>query len=513
MTMGSPLPKFLPTDKDKIHLAEVLDRSLSEVFAFDAQNFKFLYVNQGAISNLGYDAFELQEMTPWDLKPLNIREFKSLIEPLAKDEIKKLEFETKHIRKNGSSYDVQVSLEKGSFGAKDCFYANILDISTRKNLLNDLLMSSRLNTIGEIAQSVGHEINNPLMIIEMALNKLEDSLMDNQHSSEGAINKNLGRIKNASKRIKKIAGSLRSFSTIENFSKSVCNLKEMVQKAVDSYAEVLRVENIQLITDFKEDDFYLYCHPDAFNEIIIHLLSNAKDALRSNSRPKIITIEVHSLEDKISLSVTDNGPGIESEVSQTLFQTFVTTKANSGGAGLGLSIARHIACEFGGSLQYDASSSGGSCFTLEFPKAQKSPLQQKQNPKSNQCEAKVALIEDEELLSEMIIDYLEDCGFETKAYRNVDDFLEALNETQFDLIVSDINLPKKTGFDLMKHMAENAPQILQRLLFITGGSLEVLDPEGKDLITKNNIKILFKPFVLSQLHELIDDVLASVDRK
>ncbi|MAK68132.1 sensor domain-containing protein [Methylophaga sp.] len=118
---------------------EILERSLNEIYVFDAQTFKFIQVNHGAKSNLGFSMEELQEMTPIDLnKDYNRVTFEALISPLINGETQRLNFETYHYRKNGSRYEVHVDLQTAIYDEKTVCIAITEDITLRKQVQTHL---------------------------------------------------------------------------------------------------------------------------------------------------------------------------------------------------------------------------------------------------------------------------------------------------------------------------------------------------------------------------------------
>lgn len=120
-------------------LGRILDRSSNEIYIFNADDFKFTHVNQGALDNLGYSIKELNEMNPWDIKPeITHDEFFSYIEPLCKGDTKQINFETIHERKDGSTYPVDVQLQFSSLEQPPVYVAMILDISKRKKAEDQL---------------------------------------------------------------------------------------------------------------------------------------------------------------------------------------------------------------------------------------------------------------------------------------------------------------------------------------------------------------------------------------
>lgn len=119
--------------QSEAHYGNIFENSLTEIFIFDAANYKFIKVNRGACKNIGYTDEELSKLTPLDIKPkMTLKQFDKLVEPLriGKEEI--IQFETVHQRKNGALYSVEVHLQLTDFLSKPAFVAIILDISERK---------------------------------------------------------------------------------------------------------------------------------------------------------------------------------------------------------------------------------------------------------------------------------------------------------------------------------------------------------------------------------------------
>jgi two-component system CheB/CheR fusion protein len=115
------------------NLTGILERSLNEIYIFDARTLKFLQVNQGARRNLGYTIDELRGMAPIDIKPEYTAEsFAARVAPLKDGRRDKIEFMTVHQRKDGSTYPVEVHLQRTMLDTTPVFAAIILDITERK---------------------------------------------------------------------------------------------------------------------------------------------------------------------------------------------------------------------------------------------------------------------------------------------------------------------------------------------------------------------------------------------
>ena len=119
-------------EQERCEHSEILERSLNEIYIFDADTLRFEFVNEGARRNLGYDMNELREMTPVDIKPLfDHTQFELAIMPLRTGEEKFLVFETVHCRADGTQYDVEVRLQMSGDANRRVFLAIILDITER----------------------------------------------------------------------------------------------------------------------------------------------------------------------------------------------------------------------------------------------------------------------------------------------------------------------------------------------------------------------------------------------
>jgi PAS domain S-box-containing protein len=117
------------------NLAHIIEKTLNEIYIFDTENYSFLFVNEGARINTGYSLAEFMEMTPVDIKPeIDLASFEEIVAPLQKGEKEKIIFETIHGRKDGSTYPVEVHLQKTKYHPVPVFTAIILDITERKEM-------------------------------------------------------------------------------------------------------------------------------------------------------------------------------------------------------------------------------------------------------------------------------------------------------------------------------------------------------------------------------------------
>jgi PAS domain S-box-containing protein len=120
-------------EQQKNSLLTTLEKSLNEIYVFDSKTLQFSYINQGALTNIGYSEQEIKELTPLDINPeFTATTFNELVKPLRTKEKEKIIFFTNHKRKNGSLYPVEIHLQFVEEGNNKSFLAVILDITERK---------------------------------------------------------------------------------------------------------------------------------------------------------------------------------------------------------------------------------------------------------------------------------------------------------------------------------------------------------------------------------------------
>ena len=128
------------TEEDRNNLRNTIENSINEIYIFDDKTYKFIYVNKGAIQNLGYAENEILKLTPLDIKPdFTLETFKDLVKPLVNKEKNKIIFFTSHQRKNGTLYPAEIHLQLATVGNETRFVAIILDITERKKAEKEAL--------------------------------------------------------------------------------------------------------------------------------------------------------------------------------------------------------------------------------------------------------------------------------------------------------------------------------------------------------------------------------------
>ncbi|PWU14015.1 MAG: hypothetical protein C5B49_13845 [Bdellovibrio sp.] len=229
-----------------------------------------------------------------------------------------------------------------------------------------LLGSSRLNSLGEMAGNIAHEINNPMAVISMLAQRLRLQAQSGKLDLAKLI-ESADKIELTCVRIATIIRGLRLCSRNGIADPMVReNVGSIIQDVSSLCAETLKAKKIRLEIECDEE-LELVCQPVRISQALLNLLVNAKDALQAVA-DRWIHIQARIENDLVYITVTDSGRGIPAQLRSRIMEPFFTTKPPGKGTGLGLSISKDIAEHHGGTLFLN-NEHPQTQFVLVFPAA------------------------------------------------------------------------------------------------------------------------------------------------
>ena len=171
-------------------------------------------------------------------------------------------------------------------------------------------------------------------------------------------------LQKAVSRIDKIVNSLKTYSRVDSDEIKNVNIHKTIEETLSLTATIYVKQEVKINTNFKATDSIIRGNAEKLEQVIMNLLSNAKDAIGFTGE---INIETFNKKDSIVINVTDTGTGIKEEHLLRIFDTFYTTKAPGQGTGLGLGICLSIVEGMGGTMAVESKENLGTTFSIIFP--------------------------------------------------------------------------------------------------------------------------------------------------
>lgn len=283
-------------------------------------------------------------------------------------------------------------------GAESGVVLRIDDVTERKHLLNILVQTEKMLSIGGIAAGMAHEINNPLGGILQALQnifrRLDPAAVKNQEIA-ASLGINLDRvrdymdtrqilhfmdgIRNSGERAARIVQSMLQFSRNSASSRGLHSMPAMLDDVLELAAADHDINtgydfrHITIVREFEPGLKPVLCCRTEIEQVLLNLVTNAAQALgkclpaSETGSPRIV-VRAYSDDKWAMMDVEDNGPGMSEDTAHHVFEPFYTTKAPGEGTGLGLSISYFIITNnHQGDIQVRSSPGHGTCFTIRLP--------------------------------------------------------------------------------------------------------------------------------------------------
>lgn len=232
-------------------------------------------------------------------------------------------------------------------------------------MIKDAEHRDKLASIGRLAAGVGHEINNPLAIIDQKTGLIEDLLLIS-HSFEhkDTIETCLKVINQSVNRCKAITHRLLGFARRTDVHSEIIQINEVVREVLQFLDNSMAYNRIKIDLQLQEDLPLVTSDRLQLQQVFLNIINNAIDAI---DRDGEITILTHIAAGEIRVVIQDNGPGIDPAALPHIFEPFYTTKETGKGTGLGLSITYGLIKKLGGDITVRSNVGAGTAFTITLP--------------------------------------------------------------------------------------------------------------------------------------------------
>ena len=395
---------------------------------------------------------------------------------------------------------------------------HVIDTTEQKNLEVQFNQAQKMQAVGQLAGGVAHDFNNLLT----AMGGFCDLLLD-RHGSEDPSFSDIMQIKQNTNRAANLVRQLLAFSRRQTLQPKVFAIRD----ALSDLSNLLRRligENIELEINHGVDVDLIRTDPGQFDQVIINLAVNSRDAMPGGGIITVLTErvnvetsiqrghEVMSAGEYILIKVVDTGSGIAREDIGRIFEPFFSTKGVGEGTGLGLSTVYGIIRQSDGYIFVDSALGEGTSFSIYLPAFSAAEAEQfNQNLVTNQSVSPdltgagtILLVEDEDAVRLFGSRALRNKGYRVLEARDGESALDVINayDDKIDLILTDVMMPGMDGHTLVRLILEELPDI--RVILMSGYAEDAIPGE----ISENpTINFLSKPFSLQDLALKVKEVL------
>jgi two-component system, NtrC family, sensor kinase len=396
-------------------------------------------------------------------------------------------------------------------------------------LVRHAIAAERFATVGQVATSIAHEVNNPIAYVLASQTHLRDQLVHVvelcKMISAGAESAQLRAtfeavggqtfveelvqaaddVREGAARVRDILRDTRALAhNNPNLKPSAFDINESIRSALRVVAAELR-HKAEITTNLA-DGLRVVGVAGQLSQVFVSLLINAGEAFGNRSGNNL-TITSKRVGGHVVITLSDNGPGIAREQLPRIFDAFYTTKTASG-TGLGLPISRDIVRQHGGEISAESTHGIGTTISIVLPRAVKAATKEPTQPpplahKHLGLPLRLLFVDDE---ASILRSYKRAFGrvHEVVAVTNGKEALDAIAiSADFDLVICDLSMPTMSGMQLYHLVRERYPHLVERFIFATGGATQ---RELEEFLRSVPNRVLEKPFDLSVLRVIIDEL-------
>jgi PAS domain S-box-containing protein len=381
-------------------------------------------------------------------------------------------------------------------------------VLTRTQALLDaeeaLRQSQKMDAIGQLTGGVAHDFNNLLTVIRASVD-----LLQRPEITEQKKQRYLAAISETVDRATTLTGQLLAFARRQPLKPETFDVADRLGK-LKQMIETLIGPRIRLRFEALCDDCFVEADAAQFETAIVNMALNARDAMDGEGD---LTIRLDTTRDVpggpghdaltgkyVTVSVIDNGRGIERTALLHVFEPFFTTKPVGKGTGLGLSQVYGFAKQSGGDVRVESAPGEGAHFSLHLPwtEAVTSSSDATAEAESSRAARRVLLVEDNAEVGAFAKGLLEDLGHRATLASNGEDALALLvkNHADFDLVFSDVVMPGMSGIELGQHIRKLYPDLR---VVLTSGYSQVLAEQGR-----HGFELVHKPYSIESLTAALD---------
>jgi PAS domain S-box-containing protein len=320
-----------------------------------------LRANRALCTMLGYAGYELKGRLLAEIThPADRQADRELMERLKRRQIPNYTTRKQYQTKAGQTVWAEVTVTLLRSPGQTVAMAVVKDITAERRSEIALRHAERLASLGTMAVGIAHEVNDPLGAILL----LAESARQLPSTSDPGVRCALEQIRQQAVRCGQIVQSVLHFARQQKSEKWLARIEESVQRAADFTHHMAQQNNVTLDLDATADTPPVWLNPAEMELVFVNLIVNGIQACHAGGR---VYVGVQASVNYVEAVVENNGPEMTAEQAERLFDPFYVTRSDTGGTGLGLSVAQGIVHGHGGAIHVESHAGHGTRFTVAIP--------------------------------------------------------------------------------------------------------------------------------------------------
>lgn len=439
----------------------------------DDQTIRFSNDEASTLLGLNPKTLVGKKITDLFFDPQNRRVVRQLVDSARSEGVHQVRYKTA----DGLMKWGQLSTHPMRIDSQPVLLTAVMDISELKNADRQLAHRSRLATLGELSASIVHEINQPLSIMGMAIETaLEAAGAGDQLDDPKTVRAKLMALLQQQQRLIKISDQMRGYSRNKQPDAEWFSANQSCEYVISFLSQDFERRGIRFDVQLPDEHYLIFGVPTALEQVFMNVLSNARDAVEESlEQPSDdsgwirFNTALNAEKTEVEFRIWNSGPAIPNDLFEKVFMPFVSTKDNESGTGLGLSISKRLIAGMAGTIDAEnvidgvvfkiclpcksrdaALSEQGAAERIDMPAAPPAGTPNKRPGSRDDKPRRLLIVDDEPALLETMKSFMNDAGYSVETASNGEEALEKVGAHDFDMIITDLQMPKMDGFQFVK---------------------------------------------------------------
>lgn len=413
--------------------------------------------------------------------------------------------EHKLVKKNGDTFSATVSCILIELNNIAFIFFSYHDLSSRKMMEKSLVQAQKLESLGTLASGLAHDYNNILSAI-FGYTQLARMNAGSPDRQENALNG----IYNATTRAKELVQQILTFSRKSRNEKSILQLSVLAKEVMKFLRQSIPA-TIEMETSIESESLVLM-NPSQIHQVYVNLCTNAAQAMQEVGgvlKSRLYNIQFSEVDirresvipkgEYVCLEISDTGAGMDEETLSKMYDPYFSTQQKSEGRGLGLAVVHGIVADHGGYLKVSSKSGEGTTFQAFFPRVERKKDEvnsQNVNLESLRGYEHILFVDDDEAIVNVTSRVFQRNGYKVTSCMNGTEGWDLFKENSddFDILITDLTMPKMTGIELSTKVREADVSFP---IIICSGNQDHLSKERFDEL--NIQKFVEKPYHMKHL--------------